>query len=106
MKKCNDCNELKSLNDFNFRWSKNKKVKYYNPICKVCRSIRYNPGSKPRANSPKITSKCFYCNKTYTKIKPFKYCSIKCKSQGISERTQFMNEIGINYNPFYHGETY
>lgn len=89
------------MTEFHFRLSKNKTVKYYYARCKKCHAKNVK-----RSKKANISSTCFYCGLTYLKIRSFKYCSVKCKSAGISERLKFKNELGIKVNPFYHGETY
>lgn len=102
MKTCNLCNKNKSMDDFYFGLSKDKKVKYYHAKCKRC-EVKYNYSKE---NRTVIVHICFRCSKNFKARRGAKYCSKKCLYEGISDRMQFENELGIKRKNYHFGETY
>jgi hypothetical protein len=99
-KECNYCNEIKSLDDFYFRLSKDKNTKYYNAKCKKCTVI------KAKDYIGHISNICFRCGITTVNSRAKKYCSNVCRYEARSELDTFKKELGIDVPSGYVGQTY
>lgn len=112
MKKCTECKNEKSLDEFYKRKIKNTEKYYIYAACKSCFKLKYrgiDPNNPKRKKHKKIKVKCELCKKSFeTSTNPTlktRFCSKKCRyevqSRLYSLRYEIGNPVGETRGGFY-----